>query len=126
MQVHKRSTSIRQCILPKDVLNTLSGLLAIQEVKKLPKSIKRFVKEFLKDESGLTQTTETALLIAATIAAFFALVVNPVANALEFLWNLPDLTEEKFSDFIDWLSEHLSNLWGSESENVAEGNITAG
>jgi len=88
--------------------------------------IRRFVTAFLKDESGLTQTTETALLIAATIAAFFALVVNPVANALEFLWNLPDLTEEKFSDFIDWLSEHLSNLWGSESENLAEGNLTQG
>ncbi len=90
------------------------------------KKIKRFIKGFLEDESGLTQTTETALLIAATIAAFFALVVNPVANALEFLWNLPDLTEEKFSDFIDWLSEHLSSLWGSESENLARGNLTTG
>ncbi|RLG42358.1 MAG: hypothetical protein DRO05_01405 [Thermoproteota archaeon] len=87
---------------------------------------KRFLEEFLDDESGLTQTTETALLIAATIAAFFALVVNPVANALEFLWNLPDLTEEKFSDFVEWLGEHLSNLWGSESENLTEGNLTAG
>jgi len=92
----------------------------------MSKNIKKLIKEFLNDESGLTQTTETALLIAATIAAFFALVVNPVANALEFLWNLPDLTEEKFSDFIEWLSEHLSSLWGSESESPVEGNITTG
>jgi len=95
-------------------------------VKKLSEKIKKFIREFLEDESGLTQTTETALLIAATIAAFFALVVNPLANALEFLWNLPDLTEEKFSDFVDWLSKHLSNLWGSESENLTEGNLTSG
>lgn len=91
------------------------------------RGIGRLLREFLEDESGLTQTTETALLIAATIAAFFALVVNPVANALEFLWNLPDLTEERFEDFVEWLGESWGRLWHQEGEgasNMSSGNLT--
>lgn len=75
------------------------------------KRIRRFLRGFLTDETGLTQTTEMALLIAATIAGFFALVVAPVSSLVEFLKGIPSQIKEEFGQFADWLGEKLSRLW---------------
>ncbi len=84
------------------------------------RSILRCVREFIADERGVTQTVEQALLIAATIAAFFVLVVNPIAGVVDIVWNLPDLADRKFLDFVGELRSRLSGIfhWGEESVNA--------
>lgn len=79
-----------------------------------------YLIEFLEDERGVTQTVEQALLIAATIAAFFVLVVNPVAGVVDLVWNLPELTDKKFLDFVTELRDRLGGIfhWGEAQANV--------
>jgi len=80
----------------------------------------RALTEFLADERGVTQTVEQALLIAATVAAFFVLVVNPVAGVVDFTWHLPDLVDKKFLDFAQEVKDILSRIFhfGSEQTNT--------
>ncbi len=80
----------------------------------------RDLLEFVEDERGVTQTVEQALLIAATIAAFFVLVVNPVAGVVDLVWNLPELADKKFLDFVSELRDRLGGIfhWGEEQANV--------
>jgi len=87
-------------------------------VRLRPKRVLQALSEFLADERGVTQTVEQALLIAATVAAFFVLVVNPVASVVDFTWHLPDLTDKKFLDFVQELKERLSRLFHFEGEQT--------
>ncbi len=63
------------------------------------------LQEMLRDERGVTEVLDEALLVALGIALFIGVIVSPISGIFDFIWNLPDITEQGFQAFVDQLSK---------------------